>query len=226
MQDCKTEIGAAPAATADGAAVLEPVPAGRSGRGLKGKIARLPHSVREEINQRLRDGRPGLEILAWLNSLPLVRETLQTHFDGSPVSEMNLSYWRHGGYAGWLENQHGKEALLIAAAAGRGIDQADREGLNNHVAFALTARMVLEMRKFDELPEGPLKSAAWKELVWSLTLLRRGEFYAGKLRLEQAKLEAHQKTGNLMSSTAIRWAWAGRTGIISRNVGKAKARPK
>jgi hypothetical protein len=48
--------------------------------------------------------------------------------------------------------------------------------------------MVVELRKFDEMPEGPLKSAAWRQLVWSLVLLRRGEFYAGKLQLERDKL--------------------------------------
>jgi hypothetical protein len=51
----------------------------------------------------------------------------------------------------------------------------------------VTARMVVELGKFDALPEGPLKSAAWRELVWSLTLLRRGEFYAEKTRLEREK---------------------------------------
>jgi hypothetical protein len=74
------------------------------------------------------------------------------------------------------------------AAAGRGIDPAEREALTGQLATALSARLVLELRKYDEMPDGPAKTAALKDLVWGLTLLRRGEFYAGKLRLEQEKL--------------------------------------
>jgi hypothetical protein len=43
------------------------------------------------------------------------------------------------------------------------------------------------------MPEGPLKEAAWQKLVWSLSLLRRGEFYAGKLRLEQDKFSPKEE---------------------------------
>jgi len=37
----------------------------------KGKIALLPHSIREQINLRLRDSRPASEILAWLDEKSL-----------------------------------------------------------------------------------------------------------------------------------------------------------
>jgi hypothetical protein len=131
---------------------------------------------------------PASQILPWLNALPEVRAVLAKYFDGSPIIEQNLSRWRHGGYAGWFENQLVKEAVTTMGAAGRGIDQAEREALTSQLATALSARMVLQLRHYDEMPEGPAKTAAWKDLVWSLTLLRRGEFYAGKLRLEQEKL--------------------------------------
>jgi hypothetical protein len=187
MKACPKAQRAAPA-TVDGAAVPDPAPAGGTGRARTGKIARLPHSVREALNERLRDGLPRAEITAWLNSLPAVRSLLKKRFGGSPITEDNVSKWRHGGYAGWLENQQTKEAMAIMAAACRNIEPADREALTDQLSLVLTARMVVELRKFDEMPEGPLKSAAWRELVWSLVLLRRGEFYAGKLRLERDKL--------------------------------------
>jgi hypothetical protein len=177
----------------DGAAVPDAVPARRSGRARRGKIARLPHAIREEINERLLNGLPGVEILAWLNALPEVRETLAKYFNGAPISEDNLSQWRRGGYVGWLENQRAKGAISILGAAGRNIDQGERDAMTSQLALVVTARLVFELRKFDEMPEGPAKTAAWKDLVWSLTLLRRGEFYAGKLRLEQDKLAPGQE---------------------------------
>ncbi|HEX4122467.1 MAG TPA: hypothetical protein VH619_17770 [Verrucomicrobiae bacterium] len=68
----------------------------------RGKIARLPSNIREELNIRLDDGQEAGEILAWLNALPQVREILANHFEGSPVSPQNLSAWRHGGFQEWL----------------------------------------------------------------------------------------------------------------------------
>jgi hypothetical protein len=106
MNACNVMIQAAPATAA-----AAPVPSNRSGRARTGKIARLPQAVREETNERLREGAPLGEILSWLNSLPEVRAVLRQRFDGEPISEQNLSRWRCGGYAGWLENQQVREAF-------------------------------------------------------------------------------------------------------------------
>ena len=75
----------------------------------------------------------------------------------------------------------------MMSAACRHINQSANGALTNRIALVVTARMVEELRKWDELPEGPLKSAAWRELVSSLVLLRRGEFYAEKMRLERER---------------------------------------
>ena len=63
-----------------------------------GKIARLPRALREQVNCRLLDGQPGTEIVAWLNELPEVKDTLARDFGGRPVSEQNLTDWKQGGY--------------------------------------------------------------------------------------------------------------------------------
>ena len=68
----------------------------------RGKIARLPHGVREEVNLRLVNGETSVTILPWLNGLPEVQAVLQAQFQGVPVSRTNLSYWRRGGYQDWL----------------------------------------------------------------------------------------------------------------------------
>jgi len=185
---------------AEGAAVLQRRGPGRSDRARTGKIARLPNSLREELNQRLRDDLPASEILPWLNGLPEVRRLLESSFEGSAISEHTLSRWRRGGYACWLQLQEAQEAVGIAAGTGRAMDQADRDALTDHLARVVSARMVLELQKFEEMPESPLKTAAWKELVWSLVLLRRSEFYAGKLRLERDKLPLRKAAQDVTES--------------------------
>ncbi len=62
-----------------------------------GKIARLPHELREELNRRLQDGEPGAELVGWLNELPEVQTVLAEHFAGRPITEQNLSEWKTGG---------------------------------------------------------------------------------------------------------------------------------
>jgi hypothetical protein len=68
----------------------------------RGKIARLPRSVRDQLNVRLDDGHDADQILPWLNDLPEVREVLAKQFNGAPVSPQNLSGWRQGGFQEWL----------------------------------------------------------------------------------------------------------------------------
>jgi hypothetical protein len=75
------------------------LPAGR------GKIARLPGDIREQLNQRLLDGQPASTILPWLNGLVPVKEALAAQFAGKSVTAQNLSNWRIGGYQHWLRDQ-------------------------------------------------------------------------------------------------------------------------
>ncbi|MBE7497128.1 MAG: DUF3486 family protein [Verrucomicrobiaceae bacterium] len=83
-----------------------------------GKIARLPHAVREELNMRLRENENGQTILEWLNALPQCQD--------APINDANLSLWRSGGFADWLKDQDsvhkieklGELSVRLAKAAG------------------------------------------------------------------------------------------------------------
>src|SRR5580658_2357280 len=79
--------------------------AGPTGRARTSKIARLPESVRAELNQRILDGESPEEILPWLDSLPSVQNVLKRHFDGQGITEENLSRWRHGGFLSWFQER-------------------------------------------------------------------------------------------------------------------------
>ncbi len=71
----------------------------------RGKIARLPNDIREQLNQRLLDGHSASAILPWLNHLPPVQEILAAQFNGEPITPQNLSNWRRAGYQHWLKGQ-------------------------------------------------------------------------------------------------------------------------
>ena len=62
----------------------------------KGKIARLPQAIREQINRRLQNGEEGKQIAEWLNTLPEVIAVLSAEFDGQPNShcrQLQINCW-------------------------------------------------------------------------------------------------------------------------------------
>lgn len=79
-------------------------------RTRQGKIARLPHTLRQEVNLRLLDGQPSREILPWLNAQPAALEVWDARFEGAPATPQNLSEWRLGGYKDWLRRRERVES--------------------------------------------------------------------------------------------------------------------
>ena len=69
------------------------------------KIARLPKTIRDQLNQRLENGEIGRSILPWLNSLPETKKVLAELFSGKSITHQNLSEWRRAGYQDWLFQQ-------------------------------------------------------------------------------------------------------------------------
>jgi hypothetical protein len=64
----------------------------------KGKVARLPVAIRNKLNEKLLDNVAGPSILSWVNR--------EMGFKGpAAITAQNLSEWRAGGFADWLENQ-------------------------------------------------------------------------------------------------------------------------
>jgi hypothetical protein len=75
-----------------------------------GKIARLPHQIRDQLNHRLLDGEKAKVIVPWLNNLPEVLSILTSEFSGRPINSVNLTEWKNGGFRDWLVRQ---EALKM-----------------------------------------------------------------------------------------------------------------
>ena len=78
---------------------LLPPPPVKTSRTRVGKIARLPHDLRETVNAMLRGGFAYRDIAAHLRDL------------GHPgITENNISFWKYHGYMDWLARQHQLES--------------------------------------------------------------------------------------------------------------------
>lgn len=152
----------------------------------KGKIARLPSAIREEVNRRLLDGQTGSKILPWLNDLPEVKAVLQEDFEGLLVSDQNLSEWRKGGYAEWLSRRDRIDATKELAQFAADVTKAGNGSLSDGAA-AIAAGKLLEILEGlgDEKPTPETLDA----LTLALSRLRAGDHTAEKLRLTTLRLD-------------------------------------
>src|ERR1022692_2843060 len=113
----------------------------------KGKIARLPQAIREQINRRLQNGAEGKQIAEWLNALPEAFAVLAAEFDGQPINEVNLSNWKLGGYHDWEAQQEALEAVRRFGSDAAELSQAAGGQLADQLAVCLTARIAVALQR-------------------------------------------------------------------------------
>lgn len=147
-------------------------------RCYRSKIGRLPFAIRNELNERIRDGVGGSEILAWLNGLPSTRKIIRELKSGE-INAQNLTDWRSSGYRDWLEDQCQADRIrrlaeisqTLASAAG-----GNAAGVGCNIA---TARIMDALESADEEQVADLAKA--------LVQLRAGENAAQKVALAEEK---------------------------------------
>ncbi len=161
-----------------------------------GKIARLPRSIRDELNTRLSDGEQGLRLVEWLNGHPEVQEVLEDYFDGRPITDGNLSEWKKGGYEDWLQHQKSLEWARLAADEaeeleedGEGVPLSDR--LAPHGAVAV-AQMIRGART--KPPETAQERRELLHAVEVLTALRVADHRAARLRMDLTRWAEESRT--------------------------------
>ena len=119
-----------------------------------GKIAALPESVVDELNERLGNGEVGETLLKWLNGLPEVRETLKEIFDGAEINKQNLSAWRMGGFQEWRNRRELREQALELCDTCSEMDEAmDTLLLAGNLATVLAARYAGLLNGWDGRPD-------------------------------------------------------------------------
>jgi hypothetical protein len=155
----------------------------------RGKIGRLPKAIQEEVNRRMETGERGAELAAWLNGLPEVRAVLAARFNGQPINEVNLCQWRTRGYKDW---QRWRTAQTMMAEPGA-VPVAGTEPLMDQMAnwaavyYLMTVRELTQGQGEDEAGSDS-KLKALREFCRDVVALQRGEYYSGRLKLDQVRL--------------------------------------
>ena len=155
-----------------------------------GKIARLPRTIRDELNRRLQDGQCGRHLLAWLNGLEEVKRLLEQEFEGRPINDQNLTEWRQGGHQDWLARQELLSQAREMAADAEEVKSACDGLLTDHLALLLTSRYAGLVStwngELDEEFRRKLRGLRW--LCQDITELRRGDHFAERLRLDRERM--------------------------------------
>src|SRR5471030_57793 len=157
-----------------------------------GKIARLPRSVRQELNRRLDDGEQGKKLVFWLNALPEVQAIMAAEFGGKPMREQNISEWKKGGYR---DCQAQQEAMEIAGRLGEDAAEWTGEGrapLTDTLAHFLVARYAVATRRIAETG-GREGWRLLREMCSDIVELRKGDHSAERLQIEHERLELEKE---------------------------------
>jgi len=167
----------------------------------KGKIARLPFDLRQQLNQRMRDGDPDVDLVEWLNELPDVQAALTgASFGGrkktrAQITAQNLSEYRKGGYQDWLDNQDKVDrakklaelSYQLASASGGNVSETIVRVTAGRIYEALEVATGEDMLKLTEALTG--LSAAETAAVRANTDNKRLGIQKESLALEQAKFQ-------------------------------------
>ncbi len=160
----------------------------------QGKIARLPHALRDEVNRRLLDGQTSRIILKWLNAKNDAVAVWEAHFEGAPANPQNLSEWRTGGYRDWLNRRQKTENLKTLASFS--LELAKAGGNISDGAAAIAGGQILET--LERIASGSASDDPENEpdllgLVEAVTMLRDSDTRKDNLKLNKRKESNKEK---------------------------------
>jgi hypothetical protein len=180
-----------------------------------GKLSRLPAPLREQLNLRLANGDTGEAILSWLNALPEVQDILNTHFDGKPVTDGNISEYRQRGFRRWEMRQSALEFSAEAQADGPASNSVPSEPLVNHLVHWISIRFAAAAHTstIADDPETELRQI--RQFLADIVALRRGDLIARRIYLEQQRLSLEQ-TKNKETMETLFWEWTKRSDIQAK----------
>ena len=151
----------------------------------RGKFARLPHEIREQLNVRMRNAEKAKPLLQWLNSLPEVQTVLATEFGGVPILKQNLSQYRKRGYHDWLNQQEAlAQVQQLLSKSPESVPATPGKLSDRFVSFLLTRYAVATARLGQEGAD-PKQWRLLREFFHDLVALRRGD-HRGRIAAPRA----------------------------------------
>ncbi len=162
----------------------------------QGKIARLPHALREQVNVRLLNGESAATVLQWLNAQPAAVAVFKQLFNGEPATEQNLSNWRQAGYAEWLARREKTDSLKTLSAFALDLSKA-AGGTIADGAAAITAGHLLEALEAlpnlvvtggsDDAEADPIKGLIG--MANAVSKLQKGQAARDKIELDRRRVK-------------------------------------
>ena len=147
-------------------------------RCYRSKIGRLPFAIRNELNERIRDGAQGAELLDWLNSLKETKKILR-EMKSDAVNAQNLTDWRSTGYKDWLEDQKDADRIRRLAEVSQTLATAAGGNVAGVGCSIATAKIMDALESADDDKIADLSTA--------LVKLRASENAAQKVALAEEK---------------------------------------
>ena len=159
-----------------------------------GKIARLPKAIRDQLNQSLEDGVPGISLVNWLNMLPEVRQVMTDHFEGRDINEVNLSEWKAGGFLDWQARRDMHAHAVELMEEGQDL-KAGLPGLAEHLGMVVAGRYAELLNKWNgEVDEAFMKKLkGLRMLCQDVAVLRREDRQTERLALDREKWVEQKK---------------------------------
>jgi hypothetical protein len=162
----------------------------------RGKLARLSLARRDEVCDRLLQGQTARQILPWLNALPEMQAILEAEFEGEPVNDANLSAFRQGYYAQWLQRRERVERTRELARVATSHSSADGGSIAAGAASVLAGKLLEVMEQVDEAVDeegNKISPEALVKIASAISAMRSGDQTDVKLANEQRKLEQKDK---------------------------------
>lgn len=147
-------------------------------RCYRSKIGRLPFAVRNELNERIRDGAQGSDLLDWLNGLKETKKVLREAKE-APINAQNLTDWRSTGYKDWLDDQADADRFRRLAEVSHTLATAAGGSAAGVACNIATAKIMDALEGADE--------DKIADLTRALAALRSGENAAQKVALAEEK---------------------------------------
>src|SRR6185369_5647759 len=136
---------------------LESTPPVRLRKVRHSKVASLPRLVLDKLCQRLEDGQAAPEILAWVNSLPEVREMLERDFEGRSITPQNLSEWRTTGYVEWVRLHDVRDQVDWLHAHDVQMGEVVKDRMGERVARVYALELLASLRETLDTTKTPLE---------------------------------------------------------------------
>lgn len=157
----------------------------------QGKIGRLPHVIREEVNTRLLNNEPAKAILKWLNALPETQQVCREFWNEEPVTAKNLSDWKTGSaYHEWRERRQSAEETKELVALANSM-----AGTGNGIASGLATWLAGDfLAIFEQMRREGVSLTELTALVEPIAKLADKENARARLDLEREKEAGRRET--------------------------------